>query len=90
MAEDFFHVFGKVRVKHRCRAGFFFVRLRKSDALGDGAAHCLGGMQDRHGPGIVFDHDIRARPHVGPEASQRRSQRLPFLRCGLHVPSAMS
>ena len=74
MSEDFFHVFGEIRVEYRCLAGFFFVSFGKTDTLGKGAAHRLGGMKHGHGPRIVLDHDLRAFAHAveqGGEVARR-------------------
>ena len=64
------HVFREVWIEDRGPAGFIFVRFGQRDALGDAAAHRLGGMEDRYGPRATLDHDLCARAHARHQTSK--------------------
>ena len=49
MAKNLFYVFGEIRIEDGDSAGFLFVGFGQCDALGDAAAHWIGGVKHCYG-----------------------------------------
>jgi len=70
MAKKLFYVFGEIRIEDGGSAGFLFVGFGQCDALGDAAAHWIGGVKHCYGTLAVLDDDLGA----GADASQQRGK----------------
>jgi hypothetical protein len=64
VAKNFFYVFGEIGIEDGGFAGFLFVDFGQCDALGDLAAHWIGGMKDCDGALAIFDDDLGTRAHA--------------------------
>jgi hypothetical protein len=70
MAKNFFYVFGEIGIEDGGSAGFLFVGFGPCDALGDAAAHWIGGVKHCHRTLTVLDDDLGASA----DASQQRGK----------------
>ena len=67
MAEDFFYILGKVRIKNRGLTGFLLMDLRKRNALRNGSARWFGGRKHRQEARAIFNDHFSAGAHVRQE-----------------------